>query len=245
MVGFGDSNLKKGKQKCKLWLDKEADGLAETTTGSVSDMADEIERLEKVLSPPYLLPYETCEQPFNTILQHLKRQELGEIPRCEWLDQLVFREIERMNSIAKRDEIYLIVEFPRYDFPVVYADFEYPPPNKSLRSSATSAGGPMTGLTANSNTNSSGATVGGGKDEDEIDSDEEWPGWVWDPEAEMDNPCELKHRRLVRSHRNGPLDKELKPNAKIRDELHVCLLHSFRISSMFSEWVKPNEGCIL
>jgi len=45
---FGFSNLKKGKQKCKLWLGKEADGLAETTTSSVSDLADEIERLEKV-----------------------------------------------------------------------------------------------------------------------------------------------------------------------------------------------------
>lgn len=44
----GVSNLKKGKQKCKLWLGKEADGLAETTTSSVSDLADEIERLEKV-----------------------------------------------------------------------------------------------------------------------------------------------------------------------------------------------------
>lgn len=35
------------------------------------------------------------------------------------------------------------------------------------------------------------------------------------------NPVEAKHRRLVRDHRNGPLDRELKPNAKIRDELNV------------------------
>ena len=46
--GCGDSNLKKGKQKCKLWLGQEADGLADTSTNSVSDMTDEIERLEKV-----------------------------------------------------------------------------------------------------------------------------------------------------------------------------------------------------
>lgn len=138
--------------------------------------------------------------------QHLKRQELGEIPRSEWLDQLVFREIERINSTAKRDEIYLVVEFPRYDFPVVYADYEYPPFKK--RSS----------VTAPQATAVSAGTAG--KD-DEEDEDDGWQGWIWDPEAEMDNPCELKHRRLVRSHRNGPLDKELKPNAKIRDELHV------------------------
>lgn len=107
-----------------------------------------------------------------------------------------------MNSSAKRDEIYLVVEFPRYDFPIVYSDFEYPS-SQSHRSSAT--------------TQTSAPLV---KDEQE-DSEEDWQGWWWDPEAEMDNPCELKHRRLVRSHRNGPLDKELKPNAKIRDELHV------------------------
>jgi hypothetical protein len=39
-----------------------------------------------------------------------------------------------------------------------------------------------------------------------------------------ENPVEDKHRRLVRSHRNGPLDRELKPNAKIRDELSVNTL---------------------
>ncbi|KAF8455028.1 kinase-like domain-containing protein [Kalaharituber pfeilii] len=171
-----DNNLKKGKQKCKLWLGKEGDGLSETTTSSVPDMTDEIERLEK----------------------HLKRQELGEIPKCEWLDQLVFREIERMNANAKRDEIYLVVEFPRYDFPIVYADYEYP--SKLLKPVSTGQ------VTAPASTQ--GMTK-------ESESDEEWPNYVWDPEAEMDNPCE-----------NGPLDKELKPNAKIRDELHEIMRYS-------------------
>jgi hypothetical protein len=44
---------------------------------------------------------------------------------------------------------------------------------------------------------------------------------VEDPEIARENPVEAKHRRLVRSHRNGPLDRELKPNPKIRDELAV------------------------
>lgn len=38
-----------------------------------------------------------------------------------------------------------------------------------------------------------------------------------------ENPVEAKHRRLVRGHRSGPLDRELKPNAKIRDELNEIL----------------------
>ncbi|KAI9102738.1 kinase-like domain-containing protein [Phlyctochytrium arcticum] len=46
---------------------------------------------------------------------------------------------------------------------------------------------------------------------------------VHDPEAYKDNPVENKHRKLARSHRNGPLDRDLKPNAKIRDELNKIL----------------------
>jgi hypothetical protein len=38
-----------------------------------------------------------------------------------------------------------------------------------------------------------------------------------------ENPVEDKHRRLVRSHRSSPYDRELKPNAKIRDELGVSI----------------------
>jgi hypothetical protein len=44
---------------------------------------------------------------------------------------------------------------------------------------------------------------------------------VIDPEVARENPVEDKHRRLVRSHRTSPYDRELKPNAKDRDELSV------------------------
>ena len=44
---------------------------------------------------------------------------------------------------------------------------------------------------------------------------------VVDPDVTRENPVEDKHRRLVRSHRSSPYDRELKPNAKIRDELGV------------------------
>jgi hypothetical protein len=47
---------------------------------------------------------------------------------------------------------------------------------------------------------------------------------IWgivDPDIARENPVEDKHRRLVRGHRGGPLDRELKPDAKIRDELTV------------------------
>ena len=44
---------------------------------------------------------------------------------------------------------------------------------------------------------------------------------IVDPEVARENPVEDKHRRLIRSQRSGALDRELKPNAKDRDELGV------------------------
>jgi hypothetical protein len=44
---------------------------------------------------------------------------------------------------------------------------------------------------------------------------------VVDPDIPRENPVEDKHRRLVRSHRSSPYDRELKPNTKLRDELSV------------------------
>ena len=46
---------------------------------------------------------------------------------------------------------------------------------------------------------------------------------IFDPEIARSNPVEAKHRRLVRSHRSGPLDRELKPSAEVRDELNEIL----------------------
>ncbi|KAJ2000271.1 Phosphatidylinositol (PI) 3-kinase, partial [Coemansia thaxteri] len=46
---------------------------------------------------------------------------------------------------------------------------------------------------------------------------------VFDPETYRDNPAESKHRRLLRGYRSGTLDRELKPNAAIRDQLNTIL----------------------
>lgn len=57
------------------------------------------------------------------------------------------------------------------------------------------------------------------------------------------NPVEAKHRRLVRDHRNGPLDRELKPNAKIRDELNVCSIpHGALIAVTYADGSSPFLG---
>lgn len=46
---------------------------------------------------------------------------------------------------------------------------------------------------------------------------------IVDPDYDRENPAEAKYRRLIRSHRSGLLDRELKPNPRIRDDLKVYL----------------------
>ena len=38
----------------------------------------------------------------------------------------------------------------------------------------------------------------------------------------QENLVELKHHKLVRSIRSGTVSRDLKPNAKTRDQLNVC-----------------------
>jgi phosphatidylinositol 3-kinase len=174
--------LRTGHQKLKLWIGKEADGLSETSTPGTFTSTTEMDRLEKLV----------------------KRHEQGDLPRLDWLDNLAFRKIEQLHTSIKSNgqvsnDIFLYIDFPRFDFPIIFSEVDYPPPTLALHSSTPQLA--MKGVI------------------------EEGDGgqvcFVWDPEAIKDNPVESKHRRLVRSHRNGPLDRDLKPNPKIRDELNV------------------------
>lgn len=97
--------------------------------------------------------------------------------------------------------MFLYIDLPRFDFPVVFCESEAANLSSSIFSPTHS------GLPASLQTPS-------------ISSDPHlWT--VIDLDVARDNPVEDKHRRLVRSHRSGPYDRELKPNAKIRDELTV------------------------
>jgi phosphatidylinositol 3-kinase len=181
--------LKTGHIKLKLWLGKEADGLSDTSTPGTFTSTNEMDRLEKLM----------------------KRHEQGDLPRLDWLDNIVFRKIEQLNISSKSPstnttttasaaggEVFLYIDFPRFDFPVIFSDYEYPE-----QAVAMSLAGMFT-------------TRG------VIEEGDGGPAnFVTDAETSRDNPVEAKHRRLVRSHRNGPLDRDLKPNAKIRDELNV------------------------
>lgn len=244
-----DSQVQKGRLKCVVHRHKLADGHDDTTTPStipptrpgsrqveitVDKEAEELERMDKLF----------------------KKYEMNEIPKVEWLDQMVWRLSEKRGAAATRNSIKslqrqaslkqesdlpqqngaedaqdhppqngpsrftLTVELPRFDFPIVFTDHEYPaPPISSVQHLSTSQSHmdlkPPPEVQLGPGINGTGdnayRTVR-----------------IYDPEvAARDNPAEAKHRRLVRSqHRHGTLDKDLKPNAKVRDELNLIMTYS-------------------
>ncbi|GAN11171.1 phosphatidylinositol 3-kinase [Mucor ambiguus] len=195
--------LRKGKQKLHIWRDCEADGNHDTSTPSkLSNHEDnDMNKLEKLM----------------------KRFDCGDIRPEEWLDVMVFRQIENIhkNISSTSTELALYVDLPKFDFPVVYGEMEYnlPGPFTVVQNSAAhniNDDDPLRAAMSQQiypdqhNTNN------------ELDRQTLMHySIVLDPDFQRENPVEAKHRRLVRSHRNGPLDRDLKPNPKIRDELNV------------------------
>ncbi|KAI9706856.1 MAG: Phosphatidylinositol (PI) 3-kinase [Bogoriella megaspora] len=251
-----DGTLKKGRQRCYIHRHKAADGLSDPTTPA----ALPTRRKSRQDGEKSSLHVDEKLQEMERLEALMKKHEMGEIPENKWLDQLVFRQIEKLQRSVLRnaehpnvqvsnapngygsdgplngvnrnatehehdhdqgEKFYLYIEFPRFDHPIVFADHEYPAP-------------PVSTLQSHSLQNSDvrlkpppEVTFGPGvEDEDGAFGDPEGGQIVriYDPEVGLrENPCEIKHRRLVRGHRTNAMDRDLKPNAKIRDELNLIL----------------------
>ncbi|KAF9894558.1 Phosphatidylinositol (PI) 3-kinase [Aspergillus nanangensis] len=237
-----EGRLKMGKQKCKVYRHKAADGFSSTTTPSSPPPKRRKTNTSSPLEPS------TEEMELERVEVLIKKHEMGEIPRIDWMDQMVFRQLEKLKLNAEEaarkrairlkaakpsspdenadDEDYsdeediddenftLYVEFPRFDHPVVWSDYEYPPPPipsypQTGPASANSALKPLPEVRF-------GPGIEGADDDGVVR--------IYDPEVgQTGNPCEDKHRRLIRSHRTGIMDRDLKPNPKIRDEFNVIL----------------------
>ncbi|KAF9561978.1 phosphatidylinositol 3-kinase [Agrocybe pediades] len=181
--------LRRGKHRLLLWPDTIADGSVETTTPSKLATQDEMGRLEKLV----------------------KKYERGDLPKSDWLDKMAFRKMEEIHAAAteKSENLFLYIDLPRFDFPVIFCE-----PETSVASSSTAP--TLTTIVQTPATPSLSASF--------ISDSNLWS--VVDPDIANENPVEDKHRRLVRSHRSSPYDRELKPNAKLRDELAVILSYS-------------------
>ena len=207
---------------------------------------DELDRLEKLLRK-----HEMGEIPHVDWLDNLVRKAIekqrqhaevsvrlsSKVRRKEPRDQDKSRPARSRSSFTTKEDdaesdeeeetnrCTLMIEFPRFDFPIVFTDHEYTPtPVSSQMYHAPTTGNvnlkppPEVQLGPGIN----GTSIGVG------DEDKNAPPLIriYDPEVgSKDNPAESKHRRLVRSHRTGVLDRDLKPNAKIRDELNTIMAY--------------------
>lgn len=240
-----DNTLQKGRQRCRIHLRKAADGLSSSTTPHVILPRRRSRRngksVEEEVDP------NTTEMERLEIL--MKKHEMGEIPENRWLDQMVFRKMEQLERSTYQsrpkyghktdavksnganegdssgdegldeDKFFIYVEFPRFDHPIVFTDREYPAPPISTMQQSSSLGDvnlkPPPEVSFGPGINN-----GVGDDDPEIGRLIR----IYDPEVGIrDNPAESKHRRLVRNHRTGVMDRDMKPNAKARDELNVIM----------------------
>ena len=262
-----DDTLQKGRQKCRLYRHKAADGFSSSTTPAVPPVPRDRQRN----GAPAVPAMSKEEEELERLEKLFKKHEMGEIPRVDWLDQLVFdvvrkkrQEAETMERLSRKkspsfqrdseptsnghrrkksgssapdstqepeesdemleDRLTLIIDFPRFDFPIVFTDHEYaPPPISTMPYHPTSTTNvnlkPPPEVQFGPGIRGPSTTTG--------DDDEAHPLIrVYDPEVgQKDNLAENKHRRLVRSHRTGVLDRDLKPNAKIRDELNTIMTY--------------------
>ncbi|KAG0371238.1 Phosphatidylinositol (PI) 3-kinase [Gamsiella multidivaricata] len=153
----------------------------------------------------------------------LKKLDRGDIPRTEWLDNQAYRQIEQIHKklVAQSDKMLLNIDLLRFDFPVIFNEHEY---EAKTQFSSSSFGGSAVNSIPSFPGSSTGNSI----------------FTVEDPEMSRENPVEAKHRRLVRSHRNGPLDRELKPNPKIRDEL--AALTKFLKSVVWSDPAEAKQA---
>lgn len=254
-----DDTLQKGRQKCRLHRHKPADGFSSTTTPAVPSPSRERNKNRMKAVPAA----NEQEEELERLEKLFKKHEMGEIPRVDWLDLLVFdavrkkrQEIEKLERFARKrkqnkseiqrepaaldiapgedgsiddeddeEKFTLIIDFPRFDFPIVFTDYEYAPPPISTLAQQPS-------IASNVNLKPPPEVQFGpgihGPSPTIADEDENRPPLIriYDPEVgQKDNPAENKHRRLVRSHRTGVLDRDLKPNAKIRDELNTIMAY--------------------
>lgn len=246
-----DNQVQKGRQKCLIHRHKHADGTENTTTPALTTTRKQRPNSRKCPVPPLDKDAEELER--MELL--FKKHEMGEIPRVDWLDQMVFRSFEKRGLQAAKSSMKMLqrqravngesgpnslddetedgrpgpstfllnVELPRFDFPVVFSDHEYDPPpisslqNLSMSQASVARRQPQVQYGPGINALGDGSSSYGGR-----------LVKVYDPEVgHKDNPAEAKHRRLFRSsHRHGILDKDLKPNAKVRDELNLIMSYS-------------------
>lgn len=171
----------------------------------------------------------------------MKRHATKEIPHIQWLDNLAFRKMEQLNSTLSKETggHYLFIEFCQFDVPIVFSDKIYiPPPMLPTQQHGSFADGTETsylhdstnptsiGNNYHSNNYKNLNTGDGNTLYNDFYSIDSPVIRVIDPEQFRENQIERKHRRLNRGTESGLFDKDLKPSAKIRDDINKIISYS-------------------
>ncbi|KAK4541369.1 hypothetical protein LTR36_008127 [Oleoguttula mirabilis] len=254
-----DATLRTGRQKCRIWRHKAADGYSDSTTPwQEARKRGRRGQYEKTMVVDEKQSRRDAE--LDRLVGLMKKHEMGDITENKWLDQMVFRQIEKLERQSVKDSsrpkphapsgngaeksdlnggvieprcaegdpdhvdgsFFLYLEFPRFDHPIVFADHEYPsPPISSVHAPPSQSAAAVNfkpppevqlGPGIHSDGNGTSDTDGGSR-----------LIHIYDPEiGYADNPAETKHRRLIRGQRNA-LDRDLKPNPKMRDFLNKVM----------------------
>ncbi|KAJ8603932.1 hypothetical protein MRB53_041999 [Persea americana] len=97
-----DATLRTGRQKCKVWRHKAADGFTESATPW-----QERRRRGRQSPPkePVIIDARRIHRDaeLERLVDLMKRHEMGDIPENKWLDQMVFRQIEKLDRRQTRD----------------------------------------------------------------------------------------------------------------------------------------------
>ena len=153
----------------------------------------------------------------------MKDHERGDIPKVDWLDRLAFRQIEQVHQreSAISDRLYLYVDLPRFDFPVVFSEQVSHSPCWKGSANVQEGQIPQPPVPLLPPTNPP-PTLSGIPPNMLSTDPHLWR--TYDPDAWRENPIETKHRKLLRSQRLGDEGKDLKPGPVDRDRLNVSTI---------------------
>lgn len=174
--------------------------------------------------------------------------QANELPHVSWLDKITFRQIEQVNRKQSTDPSnhFLFIDFVQFNVPIVFADVQYPDPpvvpiyhqyggyledgdekhffNNQATVSRSNAYKNLYNTKNNTSFNNSTNNMANELYNDYYPTLETGPVvQVIDPEQFRENPIDRKYRRLIRGAERGLFDKDLKPNAKTRDDLNKLI----------------------
>ncbi|KAJ2905997.1 uncharacterized protein MKZ38_003480 [Zalerion maritima] len=237
-----DNHANQGRQKCHVHRLKHADGNSYTTTPAFpqpnpGEKKAKTSHLDKDL------------EEIDRIEKLFKQHEMGEIPKIDWLDQMVFRGFERQTARVSKDSLkqlqlqqHAVGKAKQQTTP--YKMEERPGPSKfvlhvelpmfdhpvvfadheykipKISCLEPRSAGPQSAALKPQPDLQYGPGIGSSAERGLAKVMK-----VYDPEnGQRENPAETKHRRLIRSTmRNGFMDRDLKPNPFARDELNSIL----------------------